>query len=246
MREFEQMEMEWFCKAENVTTFFEEWSKSRRAFYTKLGINPTKIRLRAHEKSELAHYSAQTSDIEYEYPFGWKELEGIADRGNFDLTQHSKHSGKDLSVRDEQTNTSYIPHVVECSVGVDRLFLTLLFDAYHVDARGGENRTVLRFNPTVAPIKAAFLPLSKKLSEPMHKLYKDCFREGYQVTFDDSGSIGKRYRRNDEIGTPLCFTYDFDSVEDNCVTVRNRDTLEQKRIALDTVKQYIQNTLSSV
>ncbi len=173
MREFEQMELEWFCKAEQVDTYFTLWVNSRREFYDHLGIHSDKIKLREHSKDELAHYSARTTDIEYEYPFGWKELEGIADRGDYDLKQHSKYSGKDLMVYDEVSKTSFVPSVVECSVGVDRLFLTLLCDAYTEDTIDGEERTVLKLSPRIAPIKAAVLPLVKKLSEPARKLYND-------------------------------------------------------------------------
>lgn len=243
MREFEQMEMEWFCTPDSSNDFFEFWCQARLKFYASIGINMDKIRLRAHEKTELSHYSSQTSDVEYNYPFGWKELEGIAHRGDFDLSQHSKHSGKDLSIFDEATQTSYMPHVVETSVGADRLFLTTLFDAYNVDTQGGENRTVLKFHPSIAPIKAAFLPLTKKLSEPMLEIYTKIAALGYHIEFDESGSIGKRYRRQDEIGTPLCFTYDFDSLEDQCVTVRDRDTLKQERISIDHIKNYLLNKL---
>lgn len=242
MREFEQMELEWFCKEENSQHFFDLWCASRLAFYKTIGIDTQKIRLRAHEKNELSHYSSRTSDVEYEYPFGWKELEGIADRGNFDLTQHSKHSGKDLAVYDEETKQSYVPHIVECSVGTDRLFLTILFDAYAVDTLGGEERIVLHLAPSVAPVKAAFLPLVKKLSEQTEKLYTSIANH-YEVEFDESGSIGKRYRRQDEIGTPVCFTLDFDSLEDNCVTARNRDTLQQERIAIDAIKTYLDDLM---
>jgi len=243
MREFEQMEMEWFCKPEQVDTFFPLWLKARTAFYDHIGIKKENITLREHESDELSHYSSRTTDIEYTFPFGQKELEGIADRGNFDLTQHSKHSGKDLSVYDDETKQSYIPHVVECSVGVDRLFLALLCDAYTEDTIEGETRTVLKLSPRIAPIKAAFLPLVKKLSEPMHALYKDITAKGYMVEFDESGSVGKRYRRQDEIGTPLCFTYDFESENDTCVTVRNRDTTQQERISIDSIESYLQAAL---
>lgn len=243
MREFEQMELEWFCKEEDVSKFFEFWTEHRKNFFLNLGITPERIRIRPHAPDELAHYSTRCNDIEYEFPFGWKELEGIADRGNFDLTQHTKFSKKDLAVFDEETKESYMPHIVECSVGVDRLFLTLLFDSYYEDTVEGETRTVLRLDPRIAPIKAAFMPLSKKLSEPLEKLYKSIKKSGVSVMFDESGSIGKRYRRQDEIGTPLCVTYDFDSQEDNCVTVRNRDTLEQIRIPLEHVATYIHDML---
>jgi len=243
MREFEQMEVEWFCKAEDSLADFEAWCQERVAFYESIGINKEKIRLRPHEKTELAHYSTQCNDVEYHFPFGWKELEGIAHRGTFDLTQHSKFSGKDLAVFDEETKTSYMPTVVECSVGVDRLFLTLLFDAYHEDVVEGEPRVTLKFHPRIAPIKAAFLPLTKKIGEPMEKIYNAIKRKGLSVQYDDAGSIGKRYRRQDEIGTPFCFTYDFESETDNSVTVRDRDTLKQERIAIDRIYDYLQEKL---
>ncbi len=239
MREFEQMEIEWFCKEEESMRFFEFWSALREQFYSSIGINPENIRLRAHEKDELSHYSSATSDVEYQFPFGWKELEGIAYRGNYDLTQHMSHSGKDLSVFEESTKTSYVPHVVECSVGTDRLFLTILFASYFEDEVEGETRIVLRLNPKIAPFKAAFMPLTKEQAEPMEKLYKHIKAQGYEVQYDLSGSIGKRYRRQDEIGTPLCFTYDFDTEKDNTVTVRHRDTMKQERIAIDQIESYI-------
>lgn len=242
-REFEQMELEWFCKPQDSDKDFEFWLDQRKKFYESLGINPDKIRFRAHAKDELSHYSKNTTDVEYEFPFGWKELEGIAHRGDFDLSQHSKHSSKDLAVYDEETKTSYIPHVVECSVGVDRLFLTLLFDAYEEDEVEGETRVVLKLNPKIAPIKAAFFPLSKKLNEPMEKIYCNIRAKGYEVQFDDSGSIGKRYRRQDEIGTPVCFTYDFESENDNSVTVRDRNTTKQERISIDKIEDYLKNIL---
>jgi len=239
MREFEQMELEWFCKPDQADGFFDSWIQARKEFYTKIGINPEKIHVRAHAKDELSHYSKGTVDIEYHFPFGWKELEGIANRGDFDLKQHSTHSGKDLSVYDEETKQSYTPHVVECSVGVDRLFLTLLFDAYHEDVVEGEERISLKFAPVIAPVKAAFFPLTKKQAEPMHTIFEAIRKKGYSVQFDESGSIGKRYRRQDEIGTPLCFTYDFDSEQDHMVTVRNRDTTQQERISIDQIEPYL-------
>lgn len=239
LREFEQMEMEFFCKGENAASFFDLWIERRQHFYRQIGLSMDRIRMRPHAADELAHYSQACVDVEYEFPFGWKELEGIANRGNFDLSQHSGHSGKDLAVFDEATRESFMPHVVECSVGVDRLFLTLLFDAYYEDEVDGEIRTVLKLSPRMAPVKAAFLPLVKKLNEPMEKLYLHIKKQGYSVLFDDAGSIGKRYRRYDEIGTPACFTFDFESLEDNAVTVRNRDTLQQERIAIDRVQEYL-------
>ncbi len=245
MREFEQMEIEWFCKGDDGAQFYELWKKARKEFYDHIGINPDKIRLRAHAVDELSHYSKGTTDVEYHFPFGWKELEGIANRGDFDLRQHSSHSGKDLGVYDEQTKQAYIPHVVESSVGVDRLFLTLLFDAYHEDVVEGEERVVLKLHPRIAPIKAAFFPLTKKQTEPMKALYEKMRNKGYSVQFDESGSIGKRYRRQDEIGTPACFTFDFDSEQDHCVTVRNRDTTKQERIAIDQIESYLSALLHS-
>lgn len=237
-REFEQMEIEWFCKPETALQDFENWLKFRLDFYQNLGLNMSKIRLRPHDSDELAHYSTCCTDVEYEFPFGWKELEGIAYRGNFDLSQHAKHSGKELSVFDEATNTSYTPHVVESSVGCDRLFITLMFDAYCEDNIDGETRTVLKFDPKIAPIKAAFFPLSKKLNDATYQIYRD-IQKHFNVQFDDSGSIGKRYRRQDEIGTPFCFTYDFESEIDHSVTVRDRNTTKQERISIDNIIDYL-------
>lgn len=244
VREFEQMEMEWFCQGESALNFFEFWCDQRKKFYDAIGIRSANIRLRPHEKDELSHYSSATSDVEYQFPFGWKELEGIAYRGNFDLTQHMKYSGKDLSVFDEKTNQSFVPHVVECSVGVGRLFLAALCDAYYEEADNEGIRTVLRLSPKLAPVKAAFFPLTKTQAEAMEKIYQSVANLGIEVQYDLSGSIGKRYRRQDEIGTPLCFTYDFDSVNDNTVTVRHRDTMAQERISIDQIIPYIQKTIN--
>jgi glycyl-tRNA synthetase len=243
MREFEQMELEWFCRDAQSFGDFDLWIQERLAFYQNIGINMENIRIRPHEKTELAHYSTQCSDVEYQFPFGWKELEGIAHRGTFDLTQHSTHSGKDLSVFDDETKTSFMPTVVECSVGVDRLFLTTLFDAYTEDTVEGEPRVMLKLHPKIAPIKAAFLPLVKKLSDPMHKLFTDIKKAGIMVQFDETGSIGKRYRRQDEIGTPLCFTYDFESEENQTITVRDRNTTTQTRISIDAALDYLKKIL---
>ncbi len=244
MREFEQMELEFFCKPDQTDDFFKIWVERRQEFYKALGLTQEKIRVRHHEKDELAHYSKACIDVEYEFPFGFKELEGIANRTNYDLSQHAKFSGKELSVFDEATKTSYVPHVVECSVGIDRLFLTLLFDAYTEEKIDGDTRTVLKFHPRVAPITAAFLTLTNKLKEQTQKIYQDIKKLGYRVQCDESGSIGKRYRRQDEIGTPVCFTYDFDSLEDNKVTVRNRDTLEQERIAITAIPDYLDRLIA--
>jgi len=243
MREFEQMEIEWFCKKENSDTFFDFWLQERMNFFNNLGFTRNKLRLRPHDKDELAHYSTKCSDIEYEFPFGWQEVEGIAHRGNYDLSQHTKYSGKELSVFDDITKTSYIPDVVECSVGVDRLFLTLLFDAYKEDTIEKETRTVLKLHPKIAPIKATFLPLTKKQVEKTEKIFKTIKKIEPNITFDVSGSIGKRYRRQDEIGTPVCFTYDFESDNDNMVTTRDRDTTKQERISIDKIAEYLKNKL---
>lgn len=244
VREFEQMELEWFCKKEDAPKWFEFWQEQRLAYYTKnLGLDPKFVRAREYPKEELAHYAQATTDIEYEFPFGWKELEGVADRGAFDLTQHSKHSGKEQAILDDETNQTLIPHVIESSVGVGRLFLTILFDAYKEEEIDGETRVVLKLKPKLAPVKAAFFPLSKKIAQPMLDIYKTIRAVGLEVNYDDSGSIGKRYRRQDEIGTPLCFTYDFDSEENGTVTVRFRDSMEQKRISVSEILPLINKTI---
>lgn len=243
MREFEQMELEFFCKPDQADKFFVTWKERRQEFYKSIGLTQERIRFREHESDELSHYSKCCDDVEYLFPFGWKELEGIANRTNFDLSRHTEFSGKDLKVFDDEAKESYIPHVIECSVGVDRLFLTLLFDAYHEEDLDGDVRTVLKLSPSVAPVTAAILPLSNKLKEQAHTIYTDVKKRGYSVQFDTSGSIGKRYRRQDEIGTPVCFTYDFDSIDDGCVTARNRDTLEQERIAIDQISSYLDSLL---
>ncbi len=245
VREFEQMELEFFCKPTESDGFFEYWTAQRTAFFATIGIKSEHIRIRPHDKHELAHYSKWCNDVEYEFPFGWKELEGIAHRGDFDLTQHTEHAKKDLKVFDEETQQSYMPHVVECSIGVGRLFLAVLFDAYDEDVVEGESRVVLRLHPKVAPITAAILPLIKKISEPAEKLYHDLRKQGFSVVFDEAGSIGKRYRRQDEIGTPWCFTYDFESEATNTVTIRHRDTLAQERIAIDQIASYLHNMVKS-
>jgi len=243
MREFEQMEMEWFCKPETAAQDFEYWVEQRINFFAYVGIKKENIRPYEQKPHERAHYAQRTIDIEYNFPFGWKELEGIANRGNYDLSQHTKFSGKELGYFDEATNQTVIPHVVESSVGIDRLFLTLLFDAYTEDIVENEERIVLKLNPRMAPIKAALFPLTKKLSGPVEKLYKELKLKGYSVQFDETGSIGKRYRRHDEIGTPVCFTYDFDSETDHCMTARNRDTTQQERISIDRVEERIQDLI---
>lgn len=242
-REFEQMEMEWFCTPAQAAGDFEYWLAQRKKFYQLLGLRNENIRFRAHDKDELAHYSAACTDVEYQFPFGWKELEGIANRGNFDLTQHATHAKKDLSIHDEATKQAYTPHVVECSVGTGRLMLALLCDAYHEEEVEGEKRIVLKLHPAIAPITAAILPLSKQLSDTAHTLYQPLKKKGFNVIFDETGSIGKRYRRQDEVGTPLCFTYDFESATDHKVTVRHRDSMQQERIAIDQIETYIRKLL---
>jgi len=241
-REFEQMELEWFCKPDQAAPDFVYWLDQRKKFYQAIGLREENIRFRAHEKTELAHYSVSCTDVEYNFPFGWKELEGIANRGNFDLTQHATHSKKDLSIFEEESKERYTPHVVECSVGTNRLLLALLCDAYHEEELEGEKRVVLKLHPAIAPITAALLPLSKQLSDPMATIFRALKNNGYRVCFDETGSIGKRYRRQDEIGTPLCFTYDFDSAANNTVTVRDRDSMKQERIAIDQIEEYIEKT----
>ncbi len=244
MREFEQMEIEFFCKKATALEFFEFWINARKDFYKSIGVNLSKIKIRPHDKDELSHYSTATSDVEYNFPFGWKELEGIAYRGDYDLAQHMKFSGKDLSVYDDQTKESYIPHVVECSVGVDRLFLTMLFDSYQEQEVEGETRIVLKLHPKIAPIKAAILPLTKELADKTEVLFIDLKKLGYPINHDITGSIGKRYRCQDEVGTPFCFTYDFDSINDQAVTVRFRDSMEQQRIKISEINNFLIKNLS--
>jgi len=238
-REFEQMELEWFCKPDQASPDFIYWLNQRKNFYQTLGFKKENIRFRKHEKGELAHYSKECTDVEYKFPFGWKELEGIANRGNYDLSQHTKASKKELGIFDEKTKQTYIPHVIECSVGVERLMFALLCDAYQEEEIDGEKRVVLKLPPSIAPISAAFLPLTKKLSAQMFEIYEKLRKRGYSVQFDETGSIGKRYRRQDEIGTPLCFTYDFDTENDNMVTMRNRDTMKQKRIPIEEIETIV-------
>ena len=239
IREFEQMELEFFCKPGTDLEWFEYWRAYCRKWLLDLGINEEHLRLRDHDKDELCFYSKATTDFEFLFPFGWGELWGVADRTDYDLTQHSEHSGQPMDYFDPETNEKYIPYVIEPSLGADRVLLAFLCDAYdeETDVKG-DVRTVLHFHPALAPFKAAVLPLSKKLSEKATEIYSELSKD-FMIDFDDAGSIGKRYRRQDEIGTPICITYDFDSVEDNCVTVRDRDTMEQKRIPIAELKAYI-------
>ena len=239
IREFEQMELEFFCEPGSDLGWFNFWRNYCKNWLLSLGIKENSIRLRDHEKEELSHYSSATSDIEFLFPFGWGELWGIADRTDFDLKQHQKFSGKSLEYFDEKTQTKYLPYVIEPSLGADRVALAFLCDAYDEETLNEkDSRVVLHLHPALAPFKAAILPLSKKLSDGALKVFEDLSSE-FMVDFDESGSIGKRYRRQDEVGTPFCLTYDFDSESDNCVTVRFRDTMQQERIAIDKLKDFL-------
>ncbi|HXK84375.1 MAG TPA: glycine--tRNA ligase [Clostridiales bacterium] len=244
-REFEQMELEFFCKSGTELEWFSYWKDYCVNWLKSLGIKDENLKLRDHEKEELSHYSNATTDIEFMFPFGWGELWGIASRTDFDLTQHQNTSGKSLEYFDQETNEKYLPYVVEPSLGVDRVVLAFLCEAYDeevVDAEKGDVRVVLRLHPALAPVKAAVLPLSKKLGEQAEKIYNE-LSKSFNVEYDDAGSIGKRYRRQDEIGTPFCITYDFDSENDGCVTVRDRDSMEQVRIPIASLKDYIAEKL---
>ncbi|MCB1215389.1 MAG: glycine--tRNA ligase [Deltaproteobacteria bacterium] len=245
-REFEQMEMEFFIKPEDSESqkWYEYWIDQRYQWFLSLGVQKNKLRLRPHAPDELAHYAKGCTDIEYEFPFGVSELEGIAQRSNYDLTQHIQGSGKDLSYFDEATKEKFVPAVIETSLGVDRTFLTVFCDAYAEDEVDGEKRAILRFHPQVAPIQVAILPLSKKLKEGAIKIEED-LRRYFRSDYDEAGSIGKRYRRQDEVGTPYCVTYDFESLENQSVTVRERDTTQQERVSLDQLKNYLSDKMQA-
>ena len=241
-REFEQMELEFFCKPGTELEWFAYWKDYCKKWLLSLGIREEDLRLRDHEKEELSHYSNATTDFEFMFPFGWGELWGVASRTDFDLTQHQNTSGKNLEYFDQEANEKYLPYVVEPSLGADRVALAFLCEAYDeevVDAEKNDTRVVMHFHPALAPMKAAVLPLSKKLSEQATEVYTMLSKK-FMVDYDDAGSIGKRYRRQDEIGTPFCITYDFDSVEDGCVTVRDRDTMEQVRLPIADLVNYIE------
>jgi glycyl-tRNA synthetase len=243
IREFEQMELEFFCKPDTDLEWFEYWKDYCFNFLLNFGVNKDNLRMRNHAKEELSFYSKATCDIEYKFPFGWGELWGIADRTDYDLKKHSEHSGQDLSYLDPNTNEKYIPYVIEPSLGADRVTLAFLIDAYdEEELEGGEVRNVLHFHPTLAPFKAAVLPLSKKLSEKALDVYGRLSKK-FNVDYDEAGSIGKRYRREDEIGTPYCITVDFDTLEDDTVTIRDRDTMDQIRIKIDELDKFIENKL---
>ena len=245
-REFEQMELEFFCKPGTDLEWFEFWRAYCRDFLKSLGMKEENMRLRDHSPEELCFYSKGTTDIEFLFPFGWGELWGIADRTDYDLTQHQNTSGQSMEYFDPETNTKYVPYVVEPSLGADRVALAFLCDAYDeevIDAEKNDVRTVLHLHPALAPFKAAVLPLSKKLSDDAMEVYNNLAKY-FNIDFDETGSIGKRYRREDEIGTPFCITYDFESKEDGCVTVRDRDTMEQVRIPIAELKSYLEEKIA--
>ena len=240
-REFEQMELEFFCKPGSDLEWFDYWRGFCRDWLKALGIKEEQMRLRDHDKEELSFYSNATTDIEFLFPFGWGELWGIADRTDYDLNRHQEVSGQDLSYFDDETSERYIPYVIEPSLGADRVTLAFLCAAYDEEIlEGGETRTVLHFHPALAPVKIGVLPLSKKLNEGALKISEELSKY-YNVEFDDRGNIGKRYRRQDEIGTPFCITYDFDSESDNAATVRDRDSMEQVRIPIAELKNYFED-----
>ena len=238
-REFEQMEMEFFCSPNSAMDWYNYYKEQCYEFLVSIGIEKASLRYREHTPEELCFYSKATTDIEFKFPFGWGELWGIANRTNHDLTQHQNESGEDLSYTDPFTNETFIPYVIEPSVGLDRMLLAVLCSAYRVEKLDdNDERIVLGFSPKIAPIKVAVFPLSKKLEDKAFKLYND-LNEQFRCEFDTTGSIGKRYRRQDEIGTPFCITYDFETENDNCVTVRNRDTMVQERISINELKTYL-------
>ena len=242
-REFEQMELEFFCKPGTDLDWFSYWKDFCKQFLMSLGLTEENIRLRDHEKKELSFYSRATTDIEYRFPFGWGELWGIADRTDYDLSQHQEHSGKSLEYFDPETKERYLPYVIEPSLGPDRVALAFLVDAYDEEKLDEKDtRTVLRLHPALAPFKCAVLPLSKKLNDRAQELHTRLAKH-FSADYDDTGSIGKRYRRQDEIGTPFCVTYDFQSKEDGCVTVRDRDSMKQVRIPADKTVEYIEERI---
>ncbi len=252
IREFKQMEQQYFINPDQADKYFDFWKKERMKWYLDLGMRGENLRFRPHAKDELAHYAKAAEDIEYKFPFGWHEIEGIHNRGDWDLSRHSKFSGADLSEKDPKTGQKFYPYIIETSAGADRLTLAFLIDAYEEIAGGRttttksikESEIVLRLHKKLAPIKVAVLPLSKKseLTEPAFKVYRELHKH-FMCQYDETGSIGKRYRRQDEIGTPFCVTFDFDSIEDKKVTVRDRDTMEQVRIAIVDLVKYLEDKL---
>ena len=253
-REFEQMEMEFFVPPQDAGEWFEHWLSEREQWYTRLGIRPDHLRLRAHDAEELSHYSSGTSDVEYLFPIGWSELEGIANRGDFDLSRHAEFSGEKLEYFDQASGERYVPHVIEPAAGADRATLAFLVDAYDEEvvsgegegAGAGEQRTLLRLHPRLAPVKAAILPLLRKDGQPelAHELHR-AVRSVVQAEYDEAGSIGKRYRRQDEIGTPYCVTVDHQSVADGTVTLRDRDSLAQERVPIEGIAELIERRVNA-
>ena len=242
-REFEQMELEFFCKPGSDEEWFKYWEEFCKNWLLSLGMDENNIRLRQHSKEELVFYSEGTTDIEFKFPFGWGELWGIADRTNYDLSKHMEHSKQDLSYLDPETNEKYIPYVIEPSLGCDRATLAFLCNSYEEEEIAeGDTRTVLHLHPALAPYKVAVLPLSKKLSEKATEVYEKLAKD-FMCDYDEAGSIGKRYRREDEIGTPYCVTIDFDTLEDNQVTIRDRDTMEQVRVSIDELNDWVKNKI---
>ncbi len=243
-REFEQMELEFFCKPGTDLEWFEYWRNFCKNFLLNLGIKEENIRLRDHKKEELVFYSKATTDIEFKYPFGWGELWGIADRTDYDLSKHMEHSKQDLTYQNLETNEKYIPYVIEPSLGADRMALAVLCNAYEEEKiEENDTRIVMHIHPALAPYKVAVLPLSKKLSEKANEIHNQISKE-FMCDYDESGSIGKRYRRQDEIGTPYCITIDFETLEDNKVTIRDRDSMEQERVEISKINEWIRNKLA--
>ena len=255
-REFEQMEIEYFVHPSDKKKKYEEWKTQSRDFFTQvLGIRNDNLRFREHDQEELSHYSEMTFDVEYRFPFGgikegnetWGELQGLADRGDYDLSQHEKFSGKELKYRDPVTDEVYLPHVIEPSFGLDRTVLTVLIDAYNEEKVGDEQRVVMKFKPDLAPVQVAVFPLLKN-KEELVKAAKELYttlRPHFRCEWDDNGNVGKRYRRQDEIGTPYCVTFDFDSLEDKSVTVRDRDSMKQERVKIEKLETYLKEKLST-
>ncbi|MET0201154.1 MAG: glycine--tRNA ligase [Solirubrobacteraceae bacterium] len=243
--EFEQMEMEFFVPPDQAEHWYQHWMQERFDWYVRLGIDPEHLRLRAHDADELSHYSSGTSDVEYLFPYGWSELEGIANRGDFDLSAHAATSGEKLEFRDPQTNETYVPHVIEPAAGVGRSMLAFMIDSYDEDEIGGEQRTVLRLHPALAPVKVAVLPLLRKDGHPekARAIYEQ-LRRAVKAEYDDGGAIGRRYRRQDEIGTPFAVTVDHQTLEDDTVTLRDRDTLAQERVPVEGLARLLQDRLA--
>ena len=243
-REFEQMEMEFFCHPSEAADWYDYWQNERMSWYADLGITAENLRLREHEADELSHYSVGTSDVEYLFPWGWDELEGIANRTDFDLRMHTEHSGEDLRYFDQEANERFFPYVIEPAAGATRTTFAFLIDAYSEEEVRGETRTVLRLDPRLSPIKVAVLPLSKKdVLLPDVDAVASALRSRWQIEVDVTQSIGRRYRRQDEIGTPYCVTVDFDTLDDRAVTVRDRDTMAQDRVSIDQVRNYLEERL---